>query len=253
MLAIAPTINPGDSGPQVANLYEVLQFLIDKDAFASIDPSELDRLKDQLRSEEPSGFSKGAAVTLVQQFQVQEALGDGLAGVVEESIADILSRLLKKFGAFDTGTDFVVRGTVKDARKRPQAGLVVIAFDRDLRRWQEHGRTETDPEGKFEIPYRYESFCQAEGLVQPEVDLVLKVARRQAYDEVEPIHVHEEPKPVPPVVSINAVLSAAMDADPSEFDRCATQTFHCRPAAPQLHPMATRCGRFCFLLQNSLC
>ena len=45
MLAIAPTIKPDDSGPQVANLYEALQLLIDKDAFASIDPSELDRMK----------------------------------------------------------------------------------------------------------------------------------------------------------------------------------------------------------------
>ena len=49
---------------------------------------------------------------------------------------------------------------------RPQGSLVVIAFDRDLRRWQELGHTETDPDGKFEIPYRYESFRQAEGVVQ---------------------------------------------------------------------------------------
>ncbi len=166
MQAIAPTIKLGDSRPQVANLCEALQFLIDRDAFAIIDPSDLDRLKVQLRSEEHSGFYKGAAITLVQQFQVQAGLGDGLAGVVEESTADILNRLLKKFGAFDAGTDFVVPGTVKDAHKRPQGGLVVIAFDRDLRRWQELGHTETDPDGKFEIPYRYESFRQAEGVVQ---------------------------------------------------------------------------------------
>ena len=68
MQAIAPTIKPDDSGPQVANLHQALQFLIEKDAFASIEPSELERLKEQLRSEEPSGVSKGAAVTLVRQF-----------------------------------------------------------------------------------------------------------------------------------------------------------------------------------------
>ena len=85
---------------------------------------------------------------------------------MDERTADALNALLKKFGAFDTGTDFVVRGTVKDAHNRPQGGLVVIAFDRDLRRWQELGRTETDPEGKFEIPCRYESFREAEGVVQ---------------------------------------------------------------------------------------
>jgi hypothetical protein len=57
-------------------------------------------------------------------------------------------------------------GVTSDARKPPQAGLVVIAFDRDLRRCQELGRTKTDPEGKFEIPYRYESFREAEGVIQ---------------------------------------------------------------------------------------
>ena len=134
--------------------------------FASLDPSKLAKLSYQLSSEQPKVNFQGAAVALVQQLQVQAGLGDGFDGVVEESTADILNRLLKKFGAFDTGTDFVLRGTVKDAHKRPQGGLVVIAFDRDLRRWQELGRTETDPEGKFEIPYRYESFRQAEGVVQ---------------------------------------------------------------------------------------
>ena len=42
---------------------------------------------------------------------------------------------------------------------------------RDLRRWQELGRAESNAQGGFEIPYRYESFRQAEGNVQPEVDL----------------------------------------------------------------------------------
>jgi hypothetical protein len=66
MQAIQTTIKPEDTGPAVAILYAALHFLIDKDAFLFIDLSELNLLKDQLRSEEPSGFSKGAAVTLVQ-------------------------------------------------------------------------------------------------------------------------------------------------------------------------------------------
>jgi hypothetical protein len=162
--AIQATIQEDNTGSQVANLNAALKFLIDKDAFSFIGPSELNSLKDQLRSEEPSGFYKGAAVKLVVQFKVQSGLGD--EGIVDEKTADALNALLKKFGAFGSGTDFVVPGKVKDARKRPQAGLVDIAFDRDLRRWQEQGRTETDPEGKFEIRYRYESFRQAEGVVQ---------------------------------------------------------------------------------------
>lgn len=86
--------------------------------------------------------------------------------IVDERLANALNAQLKKFGAFDTDTDFVVRGTAKDTHKRPPCGLVVIAFDRDPRRWQEIGRTKTDPEGKFEIRYRYEPLREAEGVIQ---------------------------------------------------------------------------------------
>lgn len=219
MQAIQATIKPDDTGPQVANLYAALQFLIEKGVFASLTPPELAALKDQLRSEEPSGFYKGAAVTLVKVFQAQFGLDGTLGGLVEDQTADLLNQRLKKYGAFDTGTDFVVRGTVKDTNGSPQGGLAVIAFDRDLRRWQELGRAATDPLGKFEIPYRYESFRQAEGVVKPEVDLVLQVARRLENDGLEPIHVHEEPKPVPPVASIEIVLPAVTEPGPTEFER----------------------------------
>jgi hypothetical protein len=46
MQAIQATIKPGDTGPQVANLYAALQFLIDKDAFSFISPSALSTPKD---------------------------------------------------------------------------------------------------------------------------------------------------------------------------------------------------------------
>lgn len=65
MQATQATNKPGDTGPQVANLYAALKFLIDKDAFSFFDLSELNPLKDQLRSEAPSGFYKGAAVKLM--------------------------------------------------------------------------------------------------------------------------------------------------------------------------------------------
>ena len=137
MQAIPATIKPEDTGPQVANLNAALHFLIAKEVFASLALPALTALKDQLRTEEPSGYFKGAAVTLVQLFQIQSGLGDGLGGVVENQTADLLNQQLKNYGAFDTSTDFVVRGTVKDTNGSPQGGLVVIAFDRDLRRWQE--------------------------------------------------------------------------------------------------------------------
>lgn len=207
MQFIRPIIQAGDTGPQVANLYAALRFLIEKDYFADIAPTELASLKDQLRSEEPSGYFKGAAVILVKRLQERFGLDGTLGGTVEAQTAKLLNQLLKKHGAFDTATDFVVRGTVRDSNGRPHIGLVVVAYDRDLRRWQELGRAETNGEGQFEIPYRYESFRQAEGVVQPEVNLVLQVARRLENETLEPIHVHEEPKPVPPAANIDVAPS----------------------------------------------
>ena len=94
MYSIAATIQEENTGPQVANLYAAVKFLIDKNAFSFIDPSELNLLKDQLRSEEPSGFYRGAAVKLVVQLKVQSGLGD--EGIVGERTADALIALLKK-------------------------------------------------------------------------------------------------------------------------------------------------------------
>jgi murein L,D-transpeptidase YcbB/YkuD len=89
MQAIQASIQEENTGPQVANLYAALKFLIDKDVFSFISPSKLNSLKDQSRSEEPSGFYKGAAVNLVVQLKVQSGLGD--EGVVDEKTADALN------------------------------------------------------------------------------------------------------------------------------------------------------------------
>jgi hypothetical protein len=70
MYTMTATIKEDDIAPKVANLYRALKFLIDKDAFSFFDLSELNPLKDQLRSEAPSGFYKGAAVKLMVQFKL---------------------------------------------------------------------------------------------------------------------------------------------------------------------------------------
>ena len=58
---------------------------------------------------------------LVMQFKLQSGLGD--EGIVDEKTADALNALLKKFGAFGSGTDFVVRGTVKTHASALKAAL----------------------------------------------------------------------------------------------------------------------------------
>ncbi len=120
--------------------------------------------------------------------------------------------------------EFIVRGRVIDGQGRAHGGLVVIAYDRDMRRWQELGRALTTEDGVFEIEYSYESFRQAEGKVQPELDLVLQIMRRADGEALEPLHVHEEPRPVPPVVTVDVVIPTPTEPQPSEFQRVSTLT-----------------------------
>lgn len=86
MYTIAAPIQENDTGPQVANLQTALYFLADEDAGSFNNPLELNPPKDQLRSEAPLGFCKGATVIIVQQFKVQSGLG--YKGIVEEKTAE---------------------------------------------------------------------------------------------------------------------------------------------------------------------
>jgi len=222
---IRPPIKPGDNGDAVSNLRAALLFLLERGTVKALEPpnrptaDELKTLDQKIRSEQAGGkVFDGDTRQLVLYIQLQHGLGDGLGGAVDARTAGLLNQLLKKYGAFDAGAEFVVRGTVKDALGQPQAGLLVIALDRDLRRLQELGRAVTDPEGRFDIPYVRESFRDAEGVARPEVDLVLQV-RRAPDDKGGPIHVHEEPKPVPAVANVDVVLPAAREPGLSEFER----------------------------------
>ena len=75
----------------------------------------------------------------------------------KESTSGILSRLLKKFGAFDTGTDFFVRDMVKDARKpasssSPSTGIFAVGWNsgapRPTQRASSRTRIDTSPFAK---------------------------------------------------------------------------------------------------------
>lgn len=58
MYTITANMQEGDTGPKVANLYTGLQFLIDKEQFAIVGSANLDRLRNQLRSEAPAALYK---------------------------------------------------------------------------------------------------------------------------------------------------------------------------------------------------
>src|SRR6185312_12346898 len=67
---------------------------------------------------------------------------------------------------------FVVRGTVEDSDGVPAAGVLVRAFDRDLRKENALGSTVADALGRYEIPYESSQFARAE---RGTADLIVRV------------------------------------------------------------------------------
>ena len=57
---------------------------------------------------------------------------------------------------------YVVRGNVTDGNNRPLAGLLVKAYDRDLRSESVLGECLTDPKGSYRINYTPEAFVSDE-------------------------------------------------------------------------------------------
>lgn len=169
MQPIVPPINPGDTGPHLANLQDALRLIIDQGVIRSFESpnqptaEELAKLGEGLaREREQSTYGK-ATRRLVQYVQLQEGLGDNLGGAVEEQTAARLNEILKRLGAFDSAPASVVRGTVRDANGNPLPGVIVRALDRDLRRKESLGEmTVTNERGSYEIPYGAKQFARAE-------------------------------------------------------------------------------------------
>ncbi|BFU96283.1 MAG: protein of unknown function [Nitrospira sp.] len=62
----------------------------------------------------------------------------------------------------ESAAAFVVSGQVRDANDRPVAGVLVRAYDQDLRTSQKLGEARTDGEGRYQITYRRTAFCRAD-------------------------------------------------------------------------------------------
>jgi hypothetical protein len=77
-----------------------------------------------------------------------------LGGGVEEKTAVRLNEILKGLGAFDATSGSSVRGIVRDASGSPLPGVVVRAYDRDLRRRELLGEAQTNEEGELPDPLR---------------------------------------------------------------------------------------------------
>lgn len=171
MKAIIAPIVIGDSGPQVANLQDALRLMLDRGVIRSFEPpnhptaKELAKLAQALGTEQTRSTYGKATQRLVTYLQLQEALGDGLGGAVEEKTTVRLNDILKRLDALDVEADWIVRGTVRDQYGKPLPTVVVLALDRDLnpKRSQPLALPVlTDERGSYKIHYIEKRFSRSE-------------------------------------------------------------------------------------------
>jgi len=225
---INATIKPGDTGPQVTNLQDALSLMLQRGVVKALDPpntptaQDLAELAKRLVHERAIGSYDGATQAIVRFVQIQGGLGDGLGGVVEETTAALLNKVLSDLGALDPpapdGESFVVKGRVTHASGAPAQGLLVRARDRDVRTFQPLGDQDvTDADGRYEIPYTRQQFAAAE---DGYADLVIRVFSADAGADPD-LPLAES------VTMFNAPATAEIDVEladgvpPAEFDQLA--------------------------------
>jgi hypothetical protein len=245
---ITATIRSGDTGAAVANLQDALVALLDKEVIRALDsPSrptqdELTKLAEALNRERAASTFGAATQQLVQYFQIQQRLypeetwdqelpahyrgvpvGDNNRGVVEEKTAAKLTELLDKLGLLDGGSDtnaeqFLVKGQVTDASGKPAGGVVVRAFDRDLRRCEPLGEQVITPEdGSYKIHYSRSQFVRAEQ--KSNAYLVVRVFRAEDGSQDPPVLAESETLfNAPAAAEVNLQLKATA-YDRSDYER----------------------------------
>lgn len=161
MTPVSAPISPGDAGPNVANLQDVLLALLERDAIRVDDPrnpSAGQVLRQQLIGERSISSYGIATQYVVLLAQIQEGLGDGLGGGVEETTAAVLNRLVNLFMVQGT----VRRESVGNTPGKPWSGVAVHAFDQDISDSVLLGTAVTDTAGEYRITFSKETFTDGD-------------------------------------------------------------------------------------------
>jgi hypothetical protein len=109
---------------------------------------------------------------------------------------------------------FIVQGTIRQADGSKFVGVTVLAFDRDLRREELLGQTQTDKEGFYQIQYSPLQFRKQE---KGNADLVVKA--------LNPNNLTLATSPIlfnaPPIAEIDLTIPAEIQQPPSLFEKIA--------------------------------
>ena len=146
---------------------------------------------------------------------VSRQYGTSFRGVVEESTAKALNKLLVQHGVVFELDEFVVKGRVTDSHGQPRLGLKVVAFDRDLRRHQRLNDASTDSEGFYSISFQADAFRRGDAMAPLGPDLFVAVL---PVNGVEPLAISEIRYNANTVETIDLVVES-LEKGFSEFER----------------------------------
>jgi hypothetical protein len=200
MQPILAPIRPDERSANVANLQVALGLL----GFAVTDAGEL--------KEQRAGALTRRAVL---SFQARNNLRATDQNVLDQPTADVLNKLLGGRGLLDVPdrpAQLLVHGTVRNALGQPQAGLLVLAFDVDLRNRELLGRTQTNAQGQYEIGYSADQFKKAE---KASADLLVQVLDATGAVRFESPDILFN---APPIATLDVTLDGGTYQGPTEYD-----------------------------------
>ncbi|WP_322756069.1 neuraminidase-like domain-containing protein, partial [Frankia sp. Cas3] len=154
MNRITAGVQPGTTGPQVADLQNGLALILERDGLG-LAATDRSALLAGLRAERHESAYRDVTARLVSLFQ--ERGGLPVTGEVGADTAAALNDELARLGAFDPPSEqaqsFIVAGTVTDEDGGPYAGPLIAAYHADEGGPIRLGTDQTDAEGRYTIRF----------------------------------------------------------------------------------------------------
>jgi hypothetical protein len=176
MNPITPPIQPNDQGPAVADLQDALLVLVDRKVIQALTApnrptaEELAGLAEKVRQERAQARFADATRQLVRYFQIQQHLGDQLAGVVESKTAAALNAALDSLGMPDLPPSFVVSGRVYSTERAGIGGLQIQVIDRNVGGDITLAEGVSDDAGSYRLSYPLDKITQ-QGKIVPDIQV----------------------------------------------------------------------------------
>jgi hypothetical protein len=176
MNLITPPLQPGDQGPTVSNLADALLLLVDRKVIEAVTApnrptaDELAGLAVKVAFERTQAKFGDATSQLVRYFQIQQHLGDHLAGVVETGTAAALNAALDRLGVITSPASGKVSGRVYSAERAGVDGLQIVLVDRGVGGDVTLAEGTSDAAGRYSVSYPLEKITQ-QGKALPDLQV----------------------------------------------------------------------------------